>query len=179
MKLFFRNTFKVILTLTILAGCTTTQEIKETDPVALLNQGKDFDEKGQYDRAIGYYNKVIEINPRFTEAYKRRAGIYVIKGKYDKAISDCNKAIEINPRYTEAYNYRGLAYAYKGQYDKGISDYSKAIEINPRFAMAYSNRGVAMMKLGNTEKACSDWKRACELGSCGILTILKMLCHGV
>ncbi len=39
MKLFFRIIFKIFLILTILAGCATTEEIKETDSDALLTQG--------------------------------------------------------------------------------------------------------------------------------------------
>ena len=61
MKLFFRLIFKMFLILSILAGCASTEEIKETDPVALLNQGAAFVEKGQYDRSIAYFNKAIEI----------------------------------------------------------------------------------------------------------------------
>ena len=72
MKFFFRFIFKIFLILTILTGCATIEEIKETDPVALLIQGEAFYEKGQYDQAIAYYNKAIEINPRFTEAYYDR-----------------------------------------------------------------------------------------------------------
>ena len=38
MKLFFRIIFKIFLILSILAGCATTEEIKETDSDALLNR---------------------------------------------------------------------------------------------------------------------------------------------
>ena len=72
MKLFFRIIFKIFLILTILAGCATTEEIKETDPVALLDQSEAFIEKDQYDRAIANCNKAIEINPRLAKAYYNR-----------------------------------------------------------------------------------------------------------
>ena len=49
MKLFFWIVFKIFLILTILAGCATTEEIKETDSDALLNQGIALLEEGQYD----------------------------------------------------------------------------------------------------------------------------------
>ena len=180
MKLFFPIIFKISLILTILAGCATTEKIKETDPDELLNQGVVLLEEGQYDRAIAYFNKAIEINPKYADAYNNRGNAYAKKGQYDKAIADYNKAIEINPRFAAAYNNRGNAYMGNGQYDKAISDYNKAIEINPRDAFAYDNRGfVYMVKLGNKNKACSDWKRACELGDCSKWgNVNKLLCIG-
>ena len=109
-----------------LIGCETTEEIKETDLVVLLNQGAAFAEKGQYDRAIAYFNKAIEINPKLAEAYYNRGLVYKEKGQYDKAISDFTKAIEINPRHADAYYSRGVVYYYKKDYEKALDDFYKA-----------------------------------------------------
>ena len=110
MKLFFRIIFKIFLILTILIGCETTEEINETDSDALLNQGIAFGKEGQYDRAIAYFNKALNINPRSAEAYNNRGIAYDYKGQYDKAITDYSQAIEINPWYSGAYNNRGFAF---------------------------------------------------------------------
>ncbi len=163
MKLFFRIIFKIFFILTFLAGNATTEEIKETDPIALLNQGIALGG----DRGIAYFNKAIEINPRFAEAYYIRGRAYYYKGWYDKAIADFTKAIEINPYYTEAYNSRGHIKRRKyNNFDGAIADYTMVIELNPRFAWAYHNRANAYYHQGQYDKACSDWRQACELGSC-------------
>ncbi len=113
MKLFFRVIFKIFFILTILAGCATTEQIEETDPIALLNQGIAFFKEGQYDRAIAYFNKAIELNPRNAEAYNNRGLAYYEKGQYDKAFSDYTKTIEINPRFFIAYSNRAGAFIIK------------------------------------------------------------------
>jgi tetratricopeptide (TPR) repeat protein len=96
--------------------------------------------QGQYDQAITDYNKAIEINPRYAEAYNNRGGTYSQIGQYDQAISDCTKAIEINPRYADAYNNRGNAYRCKGEYDKAWADVYKmrslGYQANPEFLKA-------------------------------------------
>ena len=69
MKLFFRIIFKTVLILAILVGCITTEEIKENDLDPLLYQGNALFMDGQYDRAIAFFNKAIEKNPRLAEAY--------------------------------------------------------------------------------------------------------------
>ena len=103
MKLFFLIIFKTFLILTILAGCATTEEIKETDPVALLNQGAALLEEGQYDLSINCFNKAIEINPRFAEAYNNRAVAYFYKRDYEKAWDDVYKSqnlgYKVHPRF--------------------------------------------------------------------------------
>jgi tetratricopeptide (TPR) repeat protein len=163
MKLFFQIIFQIFLILTILAGCATTEVIKENDPVVLNKQGVAFIEEGQYDRAIAYFNKAKEISPSNAEAYNNRGVAYNKKGRYGRAISDFNKAIELIPRYDKAYNNRGLAYYNKGQYDKAISDFNKALELNPRYDKTYFNRGLAYDKKGRYGRAISDFNKALNI----------------
>jgi tetratricopeptide (TPR) repeat protein len=79
--------------------------------------------KGQHEQAIPYYNKAIEINPRFANAYFSRGVAFAEgKGQYDEAISDYNKAIEINPKFAKAILLRGFAHYLKAEYDKAWVD---------------------------------------------------------
>lgn len=93
MKLFFRIILKIFLILTILVGYATTEEIEETNSIALLNQRIAYDEKGQYDLSITYFNEAIEINPSFAEAYNNRGVSHEAKDQHDKAIADYNNAL--------------------------------------------------------------------------------------
>ncbi len=140
MKSFLLIIFQTLIILSFLIGCATTEEIKETDSVALLNQGLAFAKKGQYDLSINYLNKAIEINPRLAEAYINRGVAYQAKGQYDKTISDYNKAIEINPGLADAYTNRGGAYFFKREYEKAWDDVHKAEglgwQVHPGFLKA-------------------------------------------
>lgn len=94
--------------------------------------------KGQHDQAIPYYNKAIEINPRFANAYfSRGVASAEGKGQYDKAISDYNKAIEINPGFAKAIALRGYAYYSKGEYDKAWVDVHKVQTLGYRFPQGF------------------------------------------
>ena len=95
MKLFFRIIFKIFLILTILAGYATAGVIKETDSDALLNQGIALLKKGRYDLSINYFNKAIEINPRFAEAYNNRAFVNFYKRDFEMAWDDVYKALNL------------------------------------------------------------------------------------
>lgn len=97
--------------------------------------------RGQHNQAIPYYNKAIEINPTFANAYFSRGVAYVQgRGQNDQAISDYNKAIDINPRFAKAILSRGVAYYSKGEYDKAWEDVHKAqslgYQVHPGFLKA-------------------------------------------
>jgi tetratricopeptide (TPR) repeat protein len=135
----------------------------ESEPAIHFFKGEAYVMKRQNDEAIAEYNKAIEINPRFVEAYNSRGAVYLKKFQFDLAISDFSKAIEINPKDAEAYHNRGTTYHVKFQHDQAISDYSKVIEINPRSANAYDNRGAAYLFSGQLDKAISDYNKAIEI----------------
>ena len=97
MTLFFRIFIKIFLTLIILAGCATTEEIKETDPIALFKQGTALLYlEGQVDRSIRYFNKAIEIDPNYASAYINRGFAYEIKSQHYKACSDYKRACQLS-----------------------------------------------------------------------------------
>jgi tetratricopeptide (TPR) repeat protein len=123
-----------------------------------------------FDTAIGFYTKAIEMNPKFSYAYVSRAADYVKKGLYNEAIDDSNKAIELNQDFPPAYVNRGEAYYYKGQYDEAIKDTTKAIMLAPKLAAAYNVRGLAYNKKTLYKEAVKDYSKAISLdatGECG------------
>ena len=59
--------------------------------------------KGQFDDAIIYYQKSLEINSNFTEAYNGLGICYKNKRLYSNAIPCYKKALDLNPNFIEAY----------------------------------------------------------------------------
>ena len=77
-----------------------------------------------YDKAIEYSKKIIEINPKNDDAYSNMGNTYDEIEQYDKAIESYKSAIEINPKKDEAYYNMGNAYRKIEQYDKAIESYN-------------------------------------------------------
>jgi lipoprotein NlpI/uncharacterized RDD family membrane protein YckC len=136
-----------------------------------LNLGIAYYKKGQYQQAISNYNKAIEINPRYAEAYTNRGVAYGEKDQYGKAISDFSKAIEINPRDAKAYYLRAFVYLHKKEDEKAWDDVHKAQnfggQVPPRFLKAfgeaYKRRGFGWAKKGEWTRAIADFNKAIEL----------------
>ena len=113
-----------------------------------------------YDKAIGHYNKAIELNPEDAKTYNNRGNAYADKGEVNRAIQDYNKAIELNPEDVASYNNRGNAYVDKGEVNRAIQDYNKAIELKPENPIIYYNRGRAWLHLKEWENAKADLNTA-------------------
>jgi tetratricopeptide (TPR) repeat protein len=73
-----------------------------------------------YDNAILYFQKALELNPQFATAYIGLGNAYSDKDNLDKAIQSYEKAIKLDPKDSRAYNGLGIIYAQKGNLDEAI-----------------------------------------------------------
>ncbi|MCW3093222.1 MAG: hypothetical protein JWP81_4291 [Ferruginibacter sp.] len=142
----------------LIFSCARAQTAKE-----LFNNGREFQNKKQYDQAIEAYTQAIAIDPNYTFAYNNRGLSYHAKKQYDLSIQDYNKAITIDPSLKMAYNNRGYAYQFKNMPDLAIQDYTKAVDIDPNYTLAYQNRGNIYFNKKQYDLARSDYQRAISL----------------
>ena len=133
--------------------------------------------KGNFDQAISYYAKSIEIDPNSTFTYANRGKAYYCKGNYDQAVFDFTNAIktvkfsrtitgELAPaEFTLGGDYqdRGIVYYSAGEYKQAISDFTEAIKFGPGYMYCYYFRGRSYDHLSNHDQAVSDYNKAVEL----------------
>ena len=112
---------------------------------AYNNLGLAYQQKGDYDKAIGYYQEALKIDleqvgpehPEVAIRYNNLGMAYEYKGDYDKAIKYYQKALRMgleqlgleHPKVGLRYNNLGVVYHRKGDYDKAIEYLQKALEI--------------------------------------------------
>ncbi len=87
---------------------------------------------GDYSGALTDYNKAIEINSSYVDAYYNRGVLRENIKDYSGALADYTKAIEINPSYADAYYSRGLVKANSkehGDLKDACEDWKKAAEL--------------------------------------------------
>ena len=83
-----------------------------------------------YREAITSYDKAIQLDPKYANAYNNRGLAYYHNKAYDKAIADFNKAIELNPDFARAYNNRAHAYYQQKAFNKAAQDVRRAQDLN-------------------------------------------------
>ncbi len=114
--------FSVIVVVAGVLGCSSGLDAKGTAYV----KGRELFLKKDYDSAIEQFNKVIEMDEKFVEAYKIRGNCYLALKKNDEAVKDFSKAIELNPDNRGAYLNRSSAYKAMGKLPQAKSDALKA-----------------------------------------------------
>ena len=122
--------------------------------------------KGDHDRALLDYDKVIEFAPNargVERVYNIRSVIRVLKGDTEGALKDLEQAIALNPNYADSYTNRGVTRALRGDQAGAASDYQKALELSPNSPAVYINRGILRFERENLEGAMADFNRALEL----------------
>ena len=66
-------------------------------------------ENEEYDVAIEYCNKAIELDDTYPESFRNMGNAYSLKKEYDKAIEYFEKAVDLDPNHVNAWNDMGLA----------------------------------------------------------------------
>ncbi|PHS63358.1 MAG: hypothetical protein COB12_09420 [Flavobacterium sp.] len=133
--------------------------------------------QGNFEKAIEYFSKAIEKNPKDAEAYYSRAhSQQTIGGNEEQIISDYTSSLKFNPNDNEAYMNRGVAKMKIGQNSEAISDYKKAIELNPNYDVVYANLGNAYKLNNNNDKACLNWKKSLNLGNESVRQRISLNC---
>jgi len=125
----------------------------------------DFVDKGDYENAISFLNRTIELDPKMTDAYLFRGLAYRNMQKYKEALADYNKMLSIDPNSAAAYNNRGVVYWKQGKHKEALADYNKTISLAPNDYIVYNNRGVVYYEMENYDSALADYTKSITLNS--------------
>jgi tetratricopeptide (TPR) repeat protein len=124
---------------------------------ASYTSGIAFMEKGDYQKAITDFNKLIELQPLDHAAYNNRGEAHLKLGNYQQAREDFNRAI--------------IAFQKSSDWEKssiGKIMAKHGLKVPEGYCIDesqyYRNRGLAYEKLGNKKQAIEDMKTAAKAG---------------
>jgi tetratricopeptide (TPR) repeat protein len=111
--------------------------LRPSSTEVIYARGLFYQESGDIDRAVADYNKILEIDPNYKDAYYNLGYIEVnYRKNYQKGIEFFTKAIEKDKYYAQAFYNRGYCYEMLGDKQKAMADYKSALENAPKYDMA-------------------------------------------
>lgn len=107
--------------------------------------------------AIANYDKAIELNPSYTDAWVRK-GITLYNNKeYYEAEVCLNEAVRLSPMLFKAIYNRGKNRMALNNIEGALADFDRAVSIKPEHAKAHELFGDALMRTGKKEEAALQW----------------------
>ena len=107
--------------------------------------------------AIANYDKAIELNPSYTDAWIRK-GITLYNNKeYYEAEVCLNEAVRLSPMLFKAVYNRGKNRMALDNIEGALADFDRAVSIKPEHAKVHELFGDALMRTGKEEEAALQW----------------------
>jgi putative GTP pyrophosphokinase len=122
--------------------------------------------KNQFDDAIAFYSRILELNPDNTVSsliYKHRGMANFARSKYQDAIDDFTHALELDKTAYKAAYYRGVVQAVLKQYSGAIDDFTHSLKIHPYQPFCLFRRSQAYYHIEDYPQALSDCEASLAL----------------
>ena len=88
----------------------------------------------KFKKAVSEYEKAVESNPEFAEAFSNLGYCRRNLGDHNEALAAYDRALELKPDFAEALEYRGIAYLQLGRRADAVSDLTRLKEIDVKLA---------------------------------------------
>lgn len=126
----------------------------------------------EIQKAIGFFNQAIALDPTYALAYVGLADCYVIleqyaglpgKETYPKAIAAATRALELDNTLAEAHTTIAFASYAMWNWDKAEQEFKTSFSLNPNYPTAYHWYSIMLHSLGRHEEASRAIRRAQDL----------------
>ncbi len=96
-----------------------------------LEEGSILLKNQEFLKAMNIFSEIINQDPKWAEAWNKRATVLYLMGDYQGSQNDINKVLELEKRHFGALSGQGLVNIKLENYEKAIDSYKKAKEIYP------------------------------------------------
>ena len=132
-------------------------------PIAVSNLGTIFEQKGELELAIEYYDKALKLKPDYGEVYYNLGNVFLQQGKLEAAIDSYKQALKIQPDYPQAHNNLGNVFQLQGKLEAAIESYQQALKIQPENAQTHCNLGNVFQLQGKLEAAIESYQQTLKI----------------
>lgn len=106
----------------------------------------------KFKKAVKKYEKAVDLNPEFAEAYSNLGYCRRNVGEHENALKAYDRALQLNPDLAEALEYRGVAYVQMGRRADAMADLSRLKKLDTKLAGMLEEAITAV-----SEKQGSTW----------------------
>ncbi len=138
-------------------------DAKKEEAARLADRAVKRASEGNYEKAIGIYKRVLELQPSFHSARRDLAMAYVEVGDIESATNHLIEVLRLDPK--DAWSWVVLANLYireKADPDTGEKFLRKALELQPNDAWALNSLAAVYQKNGQPDEAVKCFEQAIQ-----------------
>ena len=98
-----------------------------------LEFGTELMQYGNYNYALKVFNNIIITDPKWSEAWNKRATLYFLMSQFTESLNDIDKVLNIEPRHFGALSGQARIFIKLQKYEKAIKSIERALKFYPSF----------------------------------------------
>jgi tetratricopeptide (TPR) repeat protein len=98
-----------------------------------LEFGTELMQYGDYDYALKVFDNIIFADPKWSEAWNKRATVYFLMNKFSNSLDDIDKVLSIEPRHFGALSGQARIFIKLQKYEEAIISLKRALKFYPTF----------------------------------------------
>ena len=98
-----------------------------------LEFGTELMQHGDYNYALRIFDNIIDTDPKWSEAWNKRATVHFLMSQYTDSLNDIDKVLNIEPRHFGALSGQARIFIKLQNYEKAIKSIEKALRFYPSF----------------------------------------------
>ena len=98
-----------------------------------LEFGIELMQYGDYNYALKIFDNILVADPKWSEAWNKRATVYFLLSQYIDSLDDIDKVLNIEPRHFGALSGQARIFIKQKKYEKAIESIEKALKFYPSF----------------------------------------------
>jgi len=100
---------------------------------AKLELGTELMQHGDYNYALKVFNNILVTDPKWSEAWNKRATVYFLMSQFTNSLDDIDKVLDIEPRHFGALSGQARIFIKLKKYEKAIKSIERALKFYPSF----------------------------------------------
>ena len=116
-------------------------------------------ELNNYDDAIKYWKKSIELNQKYFFGFNNLGNVYLKKNEFQTALKYYDKATEIKIDYFEAFHNKGNVFSKMNDLTNALKNYDKALKIKSDYLPSIKGKSDIYVKQKTFDKAILELEK--------------------
>ena len=129
----------------------------------LFREGNELLSQKQYKKAVAQYNRLLNTDSNYYQAWTNRGYALAGLGEYEKMLESCSSATIVAPKAVYAWNCQGEALFNLNRYEEAIASYDQAIKLAPQEPIFWINKSEALTALQQYDESLITVEQAINL----------------